>query len=64
VELDFSGIQEIGQAFADELFRVFANAHPDIVITPLHAGPAVTGMIRRAAAARAAQVGAPTGRQG
>jgi len=52
VELDFSGIHDIGQAFADELFRVFAAAHPDIVITPLHAEPAVAGMIRRAVAAR------------
>ena len=26
VELDFAGVSEIGQAFADELFRVFARA--------------------------------------
>lgn len=55
VELDFSGIHDIGQAFADELFRVFANAHPEIVITALHAEPAVAGMIRRAVAARGGQ---------
>ena len=35
VELDFAGVSEIGQAFADELFRVFASGasadthHPD-----------------------------------
>ena len=52
VELDFSGIAEIGQAFADELFRVFAAAHPDINITPIHTEPAVANMIRRAVAAR------------
>ena len=50
VELDFSGIADIGQAFADELFRVFAAAHPDIGITPINAGPAVAQMIRRAVA--------------
>jgi hypothetical protein len=64
VELDFSGIQDIGQAFADELFRVFANAHPEIVITPLHTEPAVASMIRRSVAAREAQAGARQGQQG
>ncbi len=50
VELDFSGISDIGQAFADELFRVFVVAHPEIRITPINAGPAVAQMIRRAVA--------------
>ncbi|WP_219817948.1 STAS-like domain-containing protein [Nitrosomonas ureae] len=27
VVLDFDGIEEIDQAFADEVFRVFQNAH-------------------------------------
>ncbi len=57
VDLDFAGISEIGQAFADELFRVFANAHPQIRITAVHAGPAVAQMIKRALEARAAQTG-------
>lgn len=26
IELDFKGVDEIGQAFADELFRVYARA--------------------------------------
>jgi hypothetical protein len=55
VELDFAGIAEIGQAFADEMFRVFAQAHPQIRMTPLNAAPAVAQMIKRAVAARAAQ---------
>jgi len=54
VELDFAGVSEIGQAFADELFRVFAAAHPQIRITPINTAPAVDQMIRRAVAARAA----------
>jgi hypothetical protein len=59
VDLDFTGITEIGQAFADEMFRVFAAAHPQIRITPLNTTPAVAQMIKRAVAARAAQ--APQG---
>ena len=47
VELDFTGVSEIGQAFADELFRVFARAHPEIRITPINTEPAVARMIRR-----------------
>ena len=57
VELDFAAISEIGQAFADELFRVFANAHPQIRITPINTEPAVAQMIKRAVAAREAQSG-------
>jgi anti-sigma regulatory factor (Ser/Thr protein kinase)/predicted transcriptional regulator len=55
VELDFAGVSEIGQAFADELFRVFAAAHPAISITAVNTEPAVAQMIRRAEAARVAQ---------
>jgi len=55
VELDFAGVSEIGQAFADELFRVFANAHPTISITALNVEPAVAQMIKRATVAREAQ---------
>lgn len=48
VILDFAGIETIGQAFADEVFRVFALQHPGVELVPLHAGPAVTQMINRA----------------
>jgi anti-sigma regulatory factor (Ser/Thr protein kinase) len=51
VELDFAGVSEIGQAFADELFRVYAAAHPQIRITPINTAPAVDQMIRRVVAA-------------
>jgi hypothetical protein len=51
VELDFAGVSDIGQAFADELFRVFAAAHPQIRITPINTEPAVAQMIRRAVGA-------------
>jgi len=47
VVLDFEGVAEIGQAFADELFRVFAAAHPGVRLTPTNTAPAVAQMIRR-----------------
>ena len=54
VEVDFTGIEEIGLAFADELFRVYAQAHPKILITAVNAEPAVAQMIRRVTHAAAA----------
>lgn len=45
---DFKDVQMIGQAFADEIFRVYQNTHPDMEITFINAGEAVTGMILRA----------------
>lgn len=52
VELDFAGVTEIGQAFADELFRVFVAAHPEVRLAAIHACPAVEQMIRRAVSER------------
>lgn len=52
VVLDFAGVASIGQAFADEVFRVFANAHPSVELVPMHAAPAVQQMICRAEVAR------------
>lgn len=48
VILDFSGIESVGQAFADEIFRVFANAHPGMKLIELNASPEVQQMIQRA----------------
>jgi len=52
VVFDFDGVTSIGQAFADEVFRVFALAHPDIALIAVHAVPDVQQMIRRAEVAR------------
>lgn len=52
VIFDFEGVTSIGQAFADEVFRVFAIAHPDVELIPLHASAEVQQMIRRAEVAR------------
>ena len=29
VVLDYEGIEEIGQGFADEIYRIFTKTHPD-----------------------------------
>ena len=47
VVLDFDGVSEIGQAFADELFRVFKNTHPTVVLVPTNMTEAVARMVRR-----------------
>jgi anti-sigma regulatory factor (Ser/Thr protein kinase) len=52
VVLDFESVRSIGQAFADEIFRVFALAHPEVELVPVHAVPEVQQMIRRAEVAR------------
>lgn len=52
VVLDFQSVRSIGQAFADEIFRVFALAHPEVDLVPVHAVPEVQQMIRRAEVAR------------
>ena len=46
--LDFEGIKNIGQGFADEIFRVFQNAHPMTKLVPVNADPLVKKMISRA----------------
>jgi hypothetical protein len=48
VELDFTGVESIGQAFADEIFRVYARAHPQITISCSHATPEIQQMVVRA----------------
>jgi len=50
VHLDFKGVESIGQAFADEIFRVFATEHPTVKLQPLNTTAAVDRMIRRALA--------------
>lgn len=57
VVLDFEGVTSVGQAFADEVFRVFSNDHPDVSLVAIHAVPDVQQMIRRAEVARDAQDG-------
>lgn len=46
--LDFTHVRSIGQAFADEIFRVFASEHPNVHLRVVNANPKVQAMIRRA----------------
>ena len=48
VILDFAEVVEIGQAFADELFRVFAQAHPQVELSAENMTPEVERMVQRA----------------
>ncbi|MEK6803285.1 MAG: DUF4325 domain-containing protein [Nitrospirota bacterium] len=50
VYLDFKDVTEIGQAFADEIFRVFTNDHPAVKFVPVNVTPDVSKMIQRARA--------------
>lgn len=45
VELDFSGVSSVGQAFADELLRVWPLAHPHTRLETLNANESVLRMI-------------------
>jgi anti-sigma regulatory factor (Ser/Thr protein kinase) len=52
IVLDFDGVDQIGQAFADEIFRVFYNSHPNTHITFVRANKETEKMILHAIAAR------------
>ncbi|HEX7593584.1 MAG TPA: DUF4325 domain-containing protein [Anaerolineae bacterium] len=45
--LDFKGVDTIGQAFADEIFRVFQNQNPKIHLTPINTHDQIEKMISR-----------------
>jgi hypothetical protein len=47
VGLDFSDVKQIGQAFADQIFRVFQNKHPDVKLLVINASNDVSNMIKR-----------------
>jgi hypothetical protein len=48
VLLDFDGVMTIGQAFADEIFRVFARNNPHIDIVAINTNKQIDKMISRA----------------
>lgn len=53
---DFSGIEVVGQAFADEIFRVFKIHHPAIELEPINMSKSVKLMVEHA-------INDPTGRE-
>ena len=48
IVLDFENVDNIGQGFADEVFRVFKNKNPDITIVPVNMNEEIEFMINRA----------------
>ena len=46
--LDFDQVPVVGQAFADEIYRVFQSKHPDIVIQEENMSEGVKFMVERA----------------
>lgn len=48
IELDFAGVETVGQAFADEIYRVWQNRHHGIQILTVNANENIRFMIRRA----------------
>jgi len=50
VVLDFKDVNEIGQGFADEIFRVFAQEHPNVHLMSVNTNESVDWMIKRAKA--------------
>ena len=45
---NFAGVEVIGQAFADEIFRVFNIEHPEIELEPINMSESVRLMVERA----------------
>jgi hypothetical protein len=48
VQLDFTGVEEIGQGFADEVFRVWKASHPGIQLEAVSMSAPVAFLVRRA----------------
>ncbi len=46
VILNFKGVKSIGQGFADEVFRVFRNDHPDINLLTVNLNPVCEQVVR------------------
>jgi Histidine kinase-, DNA gyrase B-, and HSP90-like ATPase. len=51
VVLDFKNVNQIGQAFAHEIFRVFTRRHPGVKLQFINANEDISNMIRRAQSA-------------
>ena len=48
IELDFKDVETVGQAFADEIFRVWLSTHKDIKVTVKNTNENIMLMIKRA----------------
>lgn len=48
VVLDFNGVDAVGQGFADEVFRIWAASHPEVILIPINMNEAVRFLVERA----------------
>ena len=48
VVLDFKDVQEIGEGFADEVFRVWPHGHPEVTLEPINMSPVISFMVDHA----------------
>ena len=48
VVLDFTGVDIVGQGFADEVFRIWAREHPEVNLLPTEMNDPVAFMVERA----------------
>lgn len=47
VEIDFAGVDSVGQGFIDQVFRVWASEHPETRLMPVNMNDAVRFMVER-----------------
>lgn len=47
VDMDFAGVETVGQGFVDEVFRVWARRHSEVQLRPINMNDAVTFMVER-----------------
>ena len=45
IDLDFTGISDIGQGFAHQLFSVYKTEHPEVMLNPINANDTIQRMI-------------------
>jgi len=45
-ELDFDGVDDVGPSFIDEVFRVYAKAHPEVALQPTKASERVGKLLK------------------
>jgi anti-sigma regulatory factor (Ser/Thr protein kinase) len=47
-ELDFEGVDDVGPSFIDEVFRVYAKAHPEVALQPKKTSARVEKLLKSA----------------
>jgi len=48
IDIDFAGVEDVGQGFVDEVLRVWPSQNPSVQVNPINMNDAVQFMVRRA----------------